>query len=204
MDPSTICSEAARNGDLYQLQQARAAGHPWGQDTCASAAYRGHLEVLKWLRAQDPPCPWNENTCVWAAQCGQLVILQWLREHGCPWDEWTCVSAAYGGHCDLLQWARKEGCPWDVEVCYHATYSGHWHLLQWALQNGCPWDERIHNVTQRTRTEQHQARQWLAQYYEWPWPPKIVSWLEAVTEMVDHRLDLLLCRDLLSLIKRYV
>jgi hypothetical protein len=37
------------------------------------------LEVLQWLRNQDPPCPWNEHTCTAAAANGNLDVLQWLR-----------------------------------------------------------------------------------------------------------------------------
>ena len=35
---------------------------PWNEATCAAAATVGHLDVLKWLRSQDPPCPWNDET----------------------------------------------------------------------------------------------------------------------------------------------
>jgi hypothetical protein len=24
---------------------------------------KGHLEVVRWFRRQDPPCPWNEIDC---------------------------------------------------------------------------------------------------------------------------------------------
>ncbi len=42
----------------------------------------GHLEVLKWLRANG--CPWNEEVCGLAATEGHLEILKWARENGCP------------------------------------------------------------------------------------------------------------------------
>jgi len=43
------------------------------------AAQNGHLEVLQWLRAQDPPCPWDSSVCSSAAHKGQLEVLQWAR-----------------------------------------------------------------------------------------------------------------------------
>jgi hypothetical protein len=36
---------------------------PWDDNTCAYAAFNGHLQLLQWSRAQDPPCPWDEGTC---------------------------------------------------------------------------------------------------------------------------------------------
>lgn len=34
---------------------------------------------LKWLRAQEPPCPWDGETCGWAARGGHLEVLRWAR-----------------------------------------------------------------------------------------------------------------------------
>ena len=39
------------------------------------SARAGKLELLQWLRAQDPPCPWNEGTCLAAAKGGHLKVL---------------------------------------------------------------------------------------------------------------------------------
>ena len=35
---------------------------------CALSTKRGFLNVLQWLRAQDPPCHWDENICNIAAE----------------------------------------------------------------------------------------------------------------------------------------
>jgi len=37
--------------------------YPWNERTCQEAARGGHLEVLKWLRDQDPPIPRARWTC---------------------------------------------------------------------------------------------------------------------------------------------
>jgi len=52
---STACSKAAAEGDLGQLQSARAEGCPWDEWTCSAAAGGGHLEVLQWARAEGCP-----------------------------------------------------------------------------------------------------------------------------------------------------
>ena len=38
------------------------------------SASAGKLEVLQWLRAQDPPCPWHWRTCKFAAEGGHLEV----------------------------------------------------------------------------------------------------------------------------------
>jgi hypothetical protein len=39
----------------------------------------GHLQVLQWLRSQDPPCPWDKEECrLKAAIAGHLDIVQWI------------------------------------------------------------------------------------------------------------------------------
>ena len=40
--------------------------------TSEAAARNGHLEVLRWLRSQDPPCPWDVDTCTAAAENGYM------------------------------------------------------------------------------------------------------------------------------------
>jgi len=46
----------------------------------------GHLHVLQWARAQEPPCPWDADVCTFAATNGHLEVLQWLRAQDLPGD----------------------------------------------------------------------------------------------------------------------
>ena len=41
-------------------------------NTCANAAFNGHLEVLKWARKNG--CEWDSDTCARAAQHGNLEV----------------------------------------------------------------------------------------------------------------------------------
>jgi len=104
--------------------------------TCAAAAWRGHLDSLKWLRENG--CPWDWQSCAMAAKGGHLDILKWLREQGCPWNETTCSSAAEGDCLEVLQWARENGCEWDWRTIFQAVENQHEDVLQWALLHGCP------------------------------------------------------------------
>ncbi|KAJ1443327.1 hypothetical protein B484DRAFT_321707 [Ochromonadaceae sp. CCMP2298] len=102
------------------------------------AARGGHLNVLRWLRAQHPPCPWNIMTCYRAAQNGHL------DNPPCPWNEDSCASAERDGHLDVLQWLRAQDppCPWHERSCTYAAGHGHLHVLQWlrAQDPPRPWE----------------------------------------------------------------
>ena len=96
----------------------------------------GHLEVVKWLRANG--CPWDAYTCTFAAEGGHLEVLKWARANGCEWHKVTCSSAAAGGHLDVLKWARDNGCPWDENTCSLSAWRGHLDVLMWARGQRLP------------------------------------------------------------------
>ena len=114
---------------------------PWGG---IAAAKGGHLLVLQWARAQEPPCTWGVGTtCSLASMGGHLGVLKWVRAHEppCPWGIRTCDLAAKGGQLGVLQWLRTleppRPCPWSESTCYWAADCGHLEALQWARAHGC-------------------------------------------------------------------
>ena len=58
---------------------ARAQGGPHAGDerTCMAAASEGHLELLKWARAQTPPAPWDGYAC-----CVVTEVSEVCRDRG--------------------------------------------------------------------------------------------------------------------------
>ena len=50
-----------------------------GESACAAISREGNLEVLRWVREQDPPLN-VADTCGIAAKGGRLEVLQWMRE----------------------------------------------------------------------------------------------------------------------------
>ncbi|WZN65063.1 hypothetical protein HKI87_11g66200 [Chloropicon roscoffensis] len=114
----------------------------WDIETCRFAAYGGHLEVLKWLRAKG--CPWGISTSSWAAHGGHLEVLQWMRaQHPpCPWGSNLCYFAALKGHLEVLRWARSQGCPWDGRAPRAAARDGQLEVLVWLINEGCPYSKR--------------------------------------------------------------
>jgi hypothetical protein len=150
-----VYGEATRGCQLEALQCALELGYPLRRlytSFCTGAAQAGHLAVLQWVRAQEPPCHWRVSTCRAAAEAGHLAVLQWARaqEPPCPWDASTCAAAAAGGHLAVLQWARAQDppCPWDASTCEAAAAGGHLAVLQWARAQvpPCPWDTETYQA----------------------------------------------------------
>ena len=108
-------------------------------ETMCQLAERGHLALIKWLRAKG--CPWDATACSGAAGGGHLEVLQYLHSKKCPWDWWACYGAAESGHLNVLQWLHAKGCPWDATACAGAVKGDHLEVLQWLRANGCPWDK---------------------------------------------------------------
>lgn len=72
-----------------------------------------------WARSNN--CPWDEKTCSSAAYGGHLDVLRWARQNGCPWDAGVCGRAAEGGHLDLLKWAYAHDCDVSRLTCQNAA-----------------------------------------------------------------------------------
>eukprot|EP01051_Picozoa_sp_SAG22_P021292 SAG22_NODE_4646_length_1206_cov_1.671183_1_plen_160_part_00 len=54
---------------------------------------------------------WDKQTCSRAAERGHLEVLKWARANGCPWD-WYAISCAGGnGHAAVAEWSLANGCP---------------------------------------------------------------------------------------------
>jgi ankyrin repeat protein len=64
---------AANHGSVDEARALRAFGCAWDVRLCEMVAKQGHLELLKWMRAQRPPCPCNFNACLELAEDGGEV-----------------------------------------------------------------------------------------------------------------------------------
>mmetsp|Transcript_5998 Transcript_5998/g.6194 ORF Transcript_5998/g.6194 Transcript_5998/m.6194 type:complete len:424 (+) Transcript_5998:142-1413(+) len=122
-----------------------------------NAAYKGHLNVLKYLVFEIHFNEFNEDTYIAAASGGHLHILQWLRNDllshmnisitSCPWNTTVCSSAAKNGHLHVIQWLRSQEppCPWNETTCIEAASSGYLNILQWVRDQTppCPWNSIV-------------------------------------------------------------
>ena len=106
-------------------------------NACASVAFDGYLNLLKWVRENG--CPWDENTCSGAAYGGHLDCLTWARQNDCPWNFSTGCYAATNGHLDCLKWTLENGCDWNINTYFQAINNGHLDCAIWLKENGYYW-----------------------------------------------------------------
>ena len=102
------CTLFIKNNCFSLLKLSRLFNYKLEFTSCYTASENGNLEILQWLRSQNPPCFWNEETCAIAARNGHLNLLKWCKKNRCPWNKKICSSAAFGGHLEILQWYQDE------------------------------------------------------------------------------------------------
>lgn len=144
------CQMLARGGHGLLLCWVRSSLdgplNPWGESLSDEAARRGYLDLMRWMRAQDPPCALSRHTLNWAARFGRLETVRWLCAQGGSVGSHTCHWAAMGGHLSVLQWlrARDPPCSWDDRVSVAAAGGGHVKLMRWLWCEGkCPWSPHV-------------------------------------------------------------
>jgi hypothetical protein len=65
----------------------------WKKILMKNAIKKGQIDLLKWMRSQNPPYPFIEKACRIAAKSKQLETLKWLRnpdvipEEPCSWKQ---------------------------------------------------------------------------------------------------------------------
>lgn len=131
---------AASNAHHAVLCYLRDHGWTCGKHACASAAGGGHIAVLEWLRAQNPPCPWDAKEYTLAARNGHVDVLRWLdaQQPPVPWKANACAAAAKRGHLDALHWLRSQEppCPWSGDEMSVAVRAGHVHVMEYLHDRG--------------------------------------------------------------------
>jgi len=144
-----IADYATTYGHLHLLEQIKLNNPTFEWNNTfylVNAASGGYLQIMQWLRNQDPSCPWSTFICTAAAHSGHLHILQWLQSQNppCPWNKYTCESATESGHLHILQWLQTQDIPyvWNEHTCTIAAESGHLHVLQWLREQDppCPYN----------------------------------------------------------------
>jgi len=196
------CAYAACGGQWSALQWLREQDCPWDQDTWVYAIKQGHLDFLPWLKAKR--CPWDATVCSAAAESGQLSVLQWLRDNGCPWDDETCTSAAINNRLEILQWASAQGCPMnDKNILELALWKSHWPVCQWLLDQRPSLQRKISFKHTVILDSYYTAARALATQHGVQWSAQDQAWLDAITDLSEHVLDRVLCRDVTTLVQAY-
>lgn len=130
---SNIVPELAAQGRLDLLKVAFRLKWTIGQTAFLKAAEYGHLEVLKWLRANVPEQFHAENVCNIAARNGSLDILKYMNAEGlCQNCDVMYTCAAKGGRLDVIQWIIVNNITWnDERIMTLAAENGQDHIVEW-------------------------------------------------------------------------
>ena len=110
-----VCVAAVQAGSLDVLDflyHKERPTFPWDVTFCRFASIFGHLHVLKWARAQSPPCAFGAHVCMNAAYTNRLDILQWAKSQGCDWYLPECIAAARHSSIEMQEWLKSH----DVKV----------------------------------------------------------------------------------------
>jgi hypothetical protein len=130
---------AANHGNMEMVKYCVANECPIDETACARAAWKGHLEVLKYLH-EEVKAPWDWRTASWAAKNGHLHILEYLVER--KFDKYgvcVCLYAAENGHLDCLQYLHETAkAPWNFRAVRVAHENDQTECLQYFLDNNCP------------------------------------------------------------------
>ena len=102
----------AVNATMEDLRDAGLAAKLGCLTALRNLLQRGHLD--------------RRFVCKNAAQGGHLEVLRWARANGCPWDEATCASAAESGHFEVLKWERLSKAGTTCYTC-KATKTSQWY-----------------------------------------------------------------------------
>ncbi|CAL6300708.1 unnamed protein product [Bathycoccus prasinos] len=137
-DGSTI-NRAVLQGNLEMVKYCVANKCPIDEDACAYAAWKGHLECLKYLH-EEAKATWGSLTASWAALYGHLHILEYLVER--KYDQFStyaCKNAAYSGHLDCLKYLHETAkAPWTPSAVQRTHEKNQTECLQYLLDNNCP------------------------------------------------------------------
>ena len=91
---------AAETGQVHVLQYLQEQGWSFGNNItiCSAAARHGQLSALKF--AHENGIPWYSGVCTEAANAGHLDILKYACENGVAFGQYDCTAAAKIGRLD--------------------------------------------------------------------------------------------------------
>jgi len=157
---------AADEGNLEMLKYCYSNGCPYDkEESCKLAAWKGHLDCLRFLFDQVKPSRDTEGKAAMQAACGGHVdILKYFIEgRRIPdWAKIECVlNAAMYGRLDCLNYLVEEAkVPLNYwEYVAEARYHEHPECENYLLEKGCPEptdEEYARFVARKLAEEQHQ------------------------------------------------
>lgn len=142
-------NKVSSNADFNTLMWMRELSEEWTEQTFTNISKNGSLQMLKWARAQIPPCPCDEQFVYAAAEEGYVNILNWAHQlEELPINPWTHIvptRAVQRGHFEVLKWSQKVGvlCPLHTVVFSKAAAFGNIDIMNYLWKISCPYDEHL-------------------------------------------------------------
>ena len=105
------------------------------------AAIKVDLDLIKWLRSQDPPCEWSKKVCTAAAWANRWYLLRVLVIMGCPIDKGGMFGVVVRDPNDGL---RRHSLPQKVTFCSQDGVETFRVVPHWSC-NSLPdsWDGKL-------------------------------------------------------------
>ena len=124
-----VCDTFEIRPGLMCEDKERSEGAAYEGDLVDYAAFKGSVEILRWLMEEKG---WKPYHYFWAGAGGSVKVLEYLKLKGYKFDESACHGAACGGHLNVLKWCRSQTppCPWNAETCDSAVWEGHLDVLK--------------------------------------------------------------------------
>ena len=115
---------AAHDGRLDVLKWFFEKGFPMDLKWCVSGAMNsGHVHILQWMKDNGITGELRDYHMYSAANRGRLEVVKWLRADGCPWDEKACLFAGSCKSWDTLQYLVDNKCPgWEKAAIKYAEH----------------------------------------------------------------------------------
>jgi hypothetical protein len=114
--------------------------YPLSEDACRSAAFRGQVETLDWLRQHG--YPWSgEGLRRSAARGGSIASMQYLQQQGIVSTAAQLTDMllrAGANNClQAAKWLRQQGADWPPVLNCGVDMEWKYHVLAWARAEGC-------------------------------------------------------------------
>jgi hypothetical protein len=136
-------------------------------DIASTAAYYGHISILRWfLLHEQPSAVLNNVTSNASARGGSVRAIQWLYEHECPMSAISCANGVCEGtgSMPMISWILNNlpiQHTWNTDMLIVAAGNGHVDIVEWLHYTMfVPWDIRA--PTLAAKNGQITMLRWLA------------------------------------------
>ncbi len=141
---SAVCqhSDPKKVGKKLKFLRELDASCPWSGAVPEFCAAENDLELLKWARAETPPCPLTADALATAVYLQHDKILECMRSEGCPEDQTLLHAYAELGDLTELKRLTAGGSSYPLDTCTlaSAVRGGHLEVVKWLLEHHCPVD----------------------------------------------------------------